>query len=130
MGAAGGTATAPGDSGGGAGVFRSAPQALSGRALDGSQVTGGAGGGPDGIAGGGGGGGVVIVAARLVSVSGSVRISANGGDTTRSPNAGCGGGGVVVVVSTSAKPVGLSLSASGACTPGVAGGTGFTDWLS
>jgi hypothetical protein len=124
----GGTATPPANSAGGAGVFRSAMQALTGRTLDGTQVTGGAGGGPA-LGGGGGGGGVVVVAARNVSVSGSIRMSADGGDTAPDPGAGCGGGGVVVVISTLSQPAGVSLSASGACSTGQVGANGFTTWL-
>jgi hypothetical protein len=129
----GGVTSAPAVANGGAGVFRSAMQALTGYPTGSTTLIaggGGGGGGESGVASGGGAG-VVIVAARTVSLtSGSAVISANGG--TGGTTAGGGGGGVVVVVSTSAEPSGLTITASGGTASGgaVSGSAGFTDWLS
>jgi len=128
-----GDATAPPVGVGGAQIFNSAIAAMSGRTLDGNQVTGGAGGGDIGAgsgASGGSGGGVVVVAARSVSVAATAQIAADGGDGGASGGGG-GGGGVVVVISAAPQPAGLTLSADGG-SPGpaaVAGSPGFTAWL-
>lgn len=115
---------------GGSTVFDSATQALTGRTLDGSLVSGGAGGGsPSPTAPiGGGGGGVVVIAASAVEVVGSAAISARGGD-----GLGGGGGGVVIVISTSPQPAGLALSAAGGVDIGDGTGPGEPGairWLS
>jgi len=113
--AAGGQTTPPSATEGGADVFASATQALTGRTLDGTRVNGGAGGtgSPNaGGGGGGGGGGVVVVAARSIVTPGTATISADGGQRGTT-GAGSGGGGVVVVVTTSPKPAGLTVSANG-----------------
>jgi hypothetical protein len=114
---------------GGLQVFGSATQALTGRALDGILVEGGAGAsGPSPSApNGGGGGGVVVVAARSVTVSGSASITAVGGE-----GLGGGGGGVVVVVSSVPKPTGMTLSAAGGeagSGPELEGQPGLAEWL-
>jgi hypothetical protein len=132
-GQSGGAAIPPSAAAGGSGVFRSAIQALSGRALDATLVNGGAGGGGAPGFGGPGGGGVVVVAARTVALSsGAATITANGGssDSNACPCGG-GGGGVVVVISTTPHPAGLTLRAQGGGSLGSAAGSpGFTDWLS
>ncbi len=125
-----GAATPPETDVGGAGIFQSATQALSGRSLDGELVNGGAGGGSSiPTIGGGGGGGVVLVAARTVAVSGSASISANGAEGLFG-----GGGGVVVVVSSNPQPAGLTLSAAPGVSelsaePTLQAKAGFTKWL-
>jgi hypothetical protein len=124
---AGGTAGRPGEAAGGARAFDGAVAALSGRTLDATPVTGGAGGRGGNLTGGGGGGGVVIVAARVVRVTGSASITANGGNSAGGDSAG-GGGGVVVVISTSAQPGGVTLSANGG-TGTLAGSVGYTRWI-
>jgi hypothetical protein len=100
-----GTATLPPDLIGGAQIFDGALAALSGRALDGSQVTGGAGGGNQGgsIGASGGGGG----AHHGHGGNGGPGNGAGGG------GGGGGGGGVVVVISTSPQPAGVTLSTAG-----------------
>jgi hypothetical protein len=126
----GGSATPPPAGTGGAGVFRQALAAISGRSLDGQIVNGGGGGGgaAGDFGGGGGGGGVVVVAAQTVTVNGNAQVEANGGQG--SPNAGGGGGGgVVVVVSDTAQPAAITLSAQGGTAPNADGSPGFTDWL-
>jgi hypothetical protein len=125
-----GTADTPGANVGGAQIFESATQALTGRTLDGALVNGGAGGEGSNLAiGGGAGGGVVVVAARNVAVSGSVSISANGGSGLYG-----GGGGVVIVVSGAPRPAGLTLSAApgkseATSAPSEQAEPGFAAWL-
>jgi collagen triple helix repeat protein len=125
-----GAATPPETDVGGAGIFQSATQALTGRSLDGELVNGGGGGGSSiPTVSGGGGGGVVLVAARTVAVSGSASISADGHEGLFG-----GGGGVVVVVSSSAQPAGLTLSAAPGVSelsaePALQAKAGFTKWL-
>jgi hypothetical protein len=132
----GGVATPPPTDVGGSQVFDSATQAISGRALDGTMINGGAGGGgydSGAVAGGGSGGGVVVVAAHtIVLTSGSADIEAVGGSGfgIGSDQADGGGGGVIAVISTSAQPSNLNLIAAGGGNYG--GGnapSGFTDWL-
>ena len=69
----------------------------------------------------------MIVAARVVQVTGSASITANGGNSGGGDSAG-GGGGVVVVISTSAKPAGVALSANGGLGTN-AGFVGFARWF-
>jgi len=127
----GGLAQVPSNDVGGTRVFHSALQAISGRSLDGTPITGGGGGSggatnADGA--GGSGGGVVMIAARTILLAGSsAHLSADGGDG--GPGGGGGGGGVVVVVTTtSPQPAGLILSANGGGGGG-SGAPGSTVWL-
>ncbi|HEY6730469.1 MAG TPA: collagen-like protein [Solirubrobacterales bacterium] len=125
-----GAADTPATNFGGAQVFASATQALTGRDLNGNLINGGAGGeGSNPTLGGGAGGGVVVVGARSIVVSGSASISADGGAGLYG-----GGGGVVVVVSSVPQPAGLALSVA----PGVSDATsapaeqaepGYAAWL-
>lgn len=126
----GGIAAAPAASAGGRQAFDSALQALSGRALDGTIVSGGSGGGGGTTTAdnGGAGGGVVIVAAKSVSVTGTAQITARGGGNAG--DGGGGGGGVVVIVSTSPQPPGLTISAAGGGSSPHAGAAGVSAWLS
>jgi hypothetical protein len=126
----GGPATPPAASVGGPQVFDAVPQAVSGRTLDGTIVSGGSGGGGGSTSSdnGGAGGGVVIIAARSVSVTGTATISAIGG--ANAGDGGGGGGGVVVVVSTSPQPPGLTVSAAGGGSSPHTGNAGFATWLS
>jgi collagen triple helix repeat protein len=134
-----GTATLPPNLVGGAQIFDGAVAALSGRTLDGGQVTGGAGGGTDGGSigdSGGSGGGVVLVVAHSISADGPAQITAKGGNggpgnQSGGQGGGGGGGGVVVVISTSPQPADVTLSTAGG-TPGLAaapGSPGFARWM-
>ncbi|MEK6272058.1 MAG: hypothetical protein AABM42_05355 [Actinomycetota bacterium] len=128
FGANGGSATPPPPAAGGAGVFRQALSALSGRSLDGALVNGGAGGTGLGVSGGGGsGGGVVVVVASAVALDGSAAITANGGAGAGAP--GGGGGGVVVVITATPKPAAMTLNAAGGASSSHPGAPGFTTWL-
>ncbi|MFL5831119.1 MAG: hypothetical protein ACJ76X_14490 [Solirubrobacteraceae bacterium] len=126
----GGIAAVPAASAGGRQAFGGALQALSGRTLDGTIVSGGSGGGGGSTTAdnGGAGGGVVIVAAKSVSVTGTAQITAQGG--RNAGDGGGGGGGVVVVVSTSPQPPGLTISAAGGGSSPHAGAAGISNWLS
>jgi hypothetical protein len=125
-----GSAPTPGTNVGGAQIFESATQALTGRTLDGALVNGGAGGeGSNPAIGGGAGGGVVVIAARSLVVAGSASIGADGGSGLYG-----GGGGVVVVVSSVPQPAGLTLSAAAGLSeatsaPSEQAEPGFTAWL-
>jgi hypothetical protein len=122
-----GHAISPDSDVGGAQVFESATQALTGRTLDGSLVQGGAGGqGSNPAISGGGGGGVVVLAARSVVSTGSTSITADGGEGLYG-----GGGGVVVVISTVPQPAGLTVSAGAGVSLGLSGAAnpGFAAWL-
>ncbi|MDA0182132.1 collagen-like protein [Solirubrobacter phytolaccae] len=115
----GGTVARPADEVGGPQIINSATAAITGRTLDGAVFNGGAGGRGNTTTttgAGGGGGGVVVVVAREIVVNGNATISANGG-AAGSSGAGGGGGGVAIVVSTTPKPAGLTLSATGGTSP-------------